>query len=247
MEYLSMEIAQTGNDSFPLNIFNILSQYLYYIMNIPILLAALGITLLEMSEASAVGIALYAEQKEILIFLAIAISSAIVLTITAIAGDLLTYFPIFYVRLISATLLLYFGIRLFFSARRSVKFQKYGPPKNSHEETGKSSLLVTAFSVGAVESFEAAIVLVALFPQSYNSTLEGLFAGVIIVVIAAYILRSQVRKVKQAILKILVSSLLLTFSVFWYLESVTITLDIYLVPIFAVVFLTVNYLARRGI
>ena len=52
----------------------------------------------------------------------IATSSAIVLTITAIAGDLLTYFPIFYVRLISATLLLYFGIRLFFSARRMGMF-----------------------------------------------------------------------------------------------------------------------------
>ena len=117
MGYLLIEIAQTGNNSLPLNIFNILRQYLYYIMNIPILLAALGITLLEMSEAFAVGIALYAEQKEILIFLAIAVSSAIVLTITAIAGDLLTYFPIFYVRLISATLLLYFGIRLFVSTR----------------------------------------------------------------------------------------------------------------------------------
>ena len=117
MGYLSIEIAQTDNDSLPLNIFNILRQYLYYIMNIPILLAALGITLLEMSEASAVGIALYAEQKEILIFLAIAVSSSIVLTITAIAGELLTYFPIFYVRLISATLLLYFGIRLFFQCK----------------------------------------------------------------------------------------------------------------------------------
>ncbi|EQD76534.1 conserved hypothetical protein, membrane, partial [mine drainage metagenome] len=131
--------------------------------------------------------------------------------------------------------------------RRSVKFQKLGPPKEHEKVDEGKGITTTAFSVGAIESFEAAIVLVALFPQGYDSTLEGLIAGIIIVVIAAYILRTQVRKVKQAIMKILVSSLLLTFAVFWYLESFIAINDILLFPIFAGFFLFVNYFSRYGI
>ncbi len=209
--------------------------------NLGVLLAALGITLLEMSEASAVGLTLYGDSGRRSAFGAVALGSLIVLAITGTVGGLIERFPLFYVRIVSATLLLYFGLRLVRSSRRSMKFQRFGfPGKKGHQE--EKGVLSTGFSVGAVEAFEAAIVLVALFPEGYYSTLVGLGIGVAIVVVAAYILKSKVRKVKQANMKVAVSALLLTFSAFWYAESFRNISDFLLLPIFAV-FVAVVYFA----
>ncbi len=211
-----------------------------------VLLAALGITLLEMSEASAVGIALYGDTKSSLPFYAVGLGVITVMIPTAVVGNFITYFPLFYVRVFSATLLLYFGLRLMKSARRSMKFQRIGFPPSKKEESGKSVSTV-AYSVGIVEAFEAAIVLVALYPENYNSTLIGLISGIIIVVIAAFVLRNQIRKIKQGSMKVAVSSLLLSFSLFWYIESVIIINDLYLIPIFVGFFLLVYYISTRNL
>ena len=82
----------------------------------------MGITLLEMSEATAVGIALFAESKKAAVFIAVILGVLVIFVPTAFIGKYITLLPIFYVRLISAVLLLYFGIRLIRSSRRSVKF-----------------------------------------------------------------------------------------------------------------------------
>lgn len=217
------------------------------IVNIAILLAALGIVLLEMSEATAVGLALYGDSKKTGVFGWVALGVLVVFIPTAVAGNFIAYFDVFYVRIFSAVLLLYFGLRLIRSARRSVKFTlgiKGKAHEESHEEKGINA---TAFSVGTVEAFEAAIVLVALFPNSYDSTLIGVVVGVIIVVAAAFVLRNQIRKIKQAIMKVVVSALLLTFSAFWFVESAVQVSDIYLLPFFAVFFLIVYYISHRGL
>ncbi len=216
-------------------------------LEIGILLAAMGITMLEVSEATAVGIAIYADLKKNEVFFFVALGLLAVLIPTAIAGHFISYLPIFYVRIFSATLLLYFGIRLIKSARRSFIFQKKQPQGGApkHEELEKG-LFVTAFSVGTVEAFEAAIVLVALFPNSYSSTILGLVLGIAVVIVAAFILHNQIRKVKQAIMKVTVSALLLAFSAFWYSESVIATSDLYLIPLFVIFFLLVYYIASRG-
>ncbi|MCL5786522.1 MAG: hypothetical protein M1151_07670 [Candidatus Thermoplasmatota archaeon] len=214
-------------------------------MDLGILLEALGITLLEVSEATAVGIAIYADLKNPMVFLFIALGLIVILLPTAVLGQLVEYLPVEYIRLLSATLLLYFGLRLVKSAHRSFKFQ--GEHKDSsvgHEELEKG-LFATAFSVGLVEAFEAAIVLVALFPMSYTSTIVGLTAGILLVVVAAFSLRKQIRKVKQAIMKVAVSGLLLTFSAFWYAESVVSVSDIYLIPLFLIAFAGVYFASSR--
>lgn len=217
-------------------------------LNPGVLLAALGITTLEMAEASAVGISLYGDSGRKSAFFAVALGALVIFAITGTAGGFIERFPLFYVRIASATLLLYFGQRLIKSARRSMKFQRLGPPKKKggHSDNDKG-LLSTGFSVGAVEAFEAAIVLVGLFPEGYYSTLTGLLVGVALVVVAAYALKTQVRKVKQAVMKVVVSALLLSFATFWYIESVTVFSDIYLVPLFIGYFLVVYSLASFGI
>ncbi|MCL4341009.1 MAG: hypothetical protein M1431_02800 [Candidatus Thermoplasmatota archaeon] len=215
-------------------------------IEVAILLAAMGITLLEMSEASAVGLALYAEARNPAPFLAVSLGVITVLIPTALAGDFIALFPLFYVRVISAVLLLYFGQRLMKSARRSMKYQRIGFPAGKHEEE-RRSVLSTAYSVGLVEAFEAAIVLVALFPENYYSTLIGLLLGIIAVLVAVYVLRNQVRKVKQATMKVAVSALLLSFSLFWFIESVRAISDLYLLPFFVTFFGLVYYYSTRNL
>lgn len=212
-----------------------------------VLLAALGITLLEMAEASAVGITLYGDSGKKTAFLSVALGALIIFVITGAIGGLIGLFPLFYVRLVSATLLLYFGLRLIRSARRSMKFQRFGFKGGKKEHSEVKGILYTGFSVGAVEAFEAAIVLVGLFPEGYYSTLTGLVTGVIIVIAAAYLLKSQVRKVKQANMKVVVSSLLLSFATFWYVESFRQISDIFLVPLFVLYALLVYLIATMGL
>ena len=57
-------------------------------------------------------------------------------------------------------------------------------------------------------------------------------AGIAVVVIATYLLRDHVRKVKQADMKIAVSALLLSFATFWFGEAVVPLDDLLLVPLF---------------
>lgn len=211
-----------------------------------VFLAALGITVLEMSEASAVAMALSSGFSTSKPYFLAAGGVLVVMIPTAIVGNLVSMFPLFYVRIFSATFLLYFGIRLARSARRTQKFSRKGFPKNHHEEAEKG-VSFTAFSVGAVEAFEAAIVLVALYPESYSSTVLGLIFGVVVVIAASYILRNQIRKVKQATVKVAVSAILLSFSAFWYIESVTLISDFFLVPIFIAFFIIVYEASVAGL
>ena len=212
--------------------------------SIAIFLAAMGITLLEMSEATAVGIALFAESKKAAVFIAVILGVLVIFVPTAFIGKYITLLPIFYVRLISAVLLLYFGIRLIRSSRRPVEFSLGIKAPHKEEADGHKDLMYTGFSVGAVEAFEAAIVLVALYPNGYLETITGLIIGAILVVIAGFILHSQIRKVKQANMKIAVSALLLTFSAFWFTEAFVTISDLYLIPLFIVFFAIVYVIAH---
>ncbi|MGC8506536.1 MAG: hypothetical protein ACP5NK_07525 [Thermoplasmata archaeon] len=216
------------------------------LIDLGILLAAVGITTLELAEASAVGIALYAESRRKMVFLSVATGVAVIFIPTALAGSFLSIFPLIYVRLFSATLLLYFGLRLVRSARRSFRYQRQGF-RGKQEERHEKGLMVTALSVGAVEAFEAAIVLVALYPNNYDSTLIGVSIGIAAVIAFSFILHSQIRKIKQAIMKVTVSALLLTFSTFWYLESVVAVNDLLLIPIFLIFFFVVYVVSSHNI
>ncbi len=207
-----------------------------------IFLAAMGITLLEISEAAAVALALYAEGGS-KAFLYVALGIAVVLVITFIVGKEIALLPILLIRLVAGFLLLYFGLRLARSARRAVvKSRKKG---GNEEEKMEKGLFYTGFSVGAVEAFEAAIVIVALIPIDYNSTFLGLVAGLIIVVIGTALLKSQVRKIKQANMKVAVSALLLSFSSFWFAEAFYNITDLILIPLFALFFIAVYLFAHR--
>jgi uncharacterized membrane protein len=207
-----------------------------------IFLAALGITVLEFTEAAAVGLALYAESGKRAAFLYVALGSLVVLLPTILIGSLFGLLPTAYVRLVAGVLLLYFGLRLTRSARRAVLNGRRGSKYTEHFEKG---IMATGFSVGAIEAFEAGIVLVGLLPNGFVATISGLGTGILLVVIATYLLRTQVRKIKQADSKVVVSALLLSFSVFWFGEAFLELSDLILIPLFVAFALLVYFVANR--
>jgi uncharacterized membrane protein len=212
------------------------------IFSTPVFLTAMGITLLEMSEAAAVGLALYAEAGR-KAFIYVSLGAAIVLIATFLLGGAIAYLPEMLIRLIAAFLLLYFGLRLVKSARTAVERER---SHTAHKEKNlEKGLFYTGFSVGALEAFETAIVLVALIPINFNSTLLGLVSGLVVVCVGTVVLGSQVRKIKQASMKIAVSSLLLAFSAFWFAESVTSVPDLLLIPLFLVIAAAVYFYTHR--
>ncbi len=208
-----------------------------------IFLAATGITTLEMVEAAAVGLALYGESGNRLAFFYVALGVVVVLVPTILIGSAISLLPFFYVKFIGGLLLLYFGIRLARSARRSVLKSRSGGFKAEEFEKG---LMYTGFSVGAIEAFEAAIVLVGLIPNNFSSTIIGIITGVVIVIVSTFVLRNQVRKVKQANMKVVVSALLLSFSAFWFSEILISLNDLILVPLFFLFALFVYLFANRA-
>jgi uncharacterized membrane protein len=218
-----------------------------------IFLAAAGITTLEIVEAAAVGLALYADTGKSAAFLYVIAGIVAVMIPTLIVGSAIGLLPPLGIKVVGGALLLYFGIRLIRSARRSVVIRKtIGFKGGSHEEIEKG-LFYTAFSVGAIEAFEAAIVLVGLLPENYNSTLIGIGLGVAVVVAATYILKTQVRKVKQANMKVIVSAILLSFAALWVEEAFSIVLkftpvnDLILIPLFVIFFVVVYAIANRPV
>ena len=207
-----------------------------------IFLAAMGITLLEISEASAVGLAISSEGGN-KVFLYVALGVLIVFVIAFAVGQQMARLPIVYIRIVAGVLLLYFGLRLTRSARRAVLRSRSSVPYK--EEGIEKGVFYTAFSVGLVEAFEAAIVLVALIPNNFYSTLYGMTLGLVVVVLGTVILKSQVRKIKKANMKVVVAALLLSFSVFWFAEAVITVSDLWLVPLFIIFGLAVYFFAHR--
>ncbi|MGP8125915.1 MAG: hypothetical protein ACLQEQ_08675 [Nitrososphaerales archaeon] len=207
-----------------------------------IFLAAIGITTLELAEAAAVGLALFADSGKYSAFLYVSLGVIAVLIPTFLIGSAIALLPIVYIRLVGGVLLLYFGMRLVKSARRSVLKGRAG---GFTQEEFVRGIVYTGVSVGAVEAFEAAIVLVGLLPNNFASASLGLTGGIAIVIVSTYVLRNQVRKIKQANMKVVVSSLLLSFAVFWFGEAFFELNDLLLIPLFVVFVLAVHQIANR--
>jgi uncharacterized membrane protein len=207
-----------------------------------IFLAALGITTLEMVEAAAVGLALYADSKRVMSFIVIALGSLVVFVPTFVVGGLIAYLPVKIIRVVGGVLLLYFGLRLVRSARRTVLRER---SKKIFVEEFTKGLAATGFSVGAIEAFEASIVLIGLLPNNFDSTSFGFAVGIVAVIASTYVLRKQVRKVKQAMTKVFVSALLLSFATFWFAEVIISPSDLFLIPLFVIFSAIVYVIANR--
>jgi uncharacterized membrane protein len=180
--------------------------------------AALGITILEIVEAAAVGLALYGDSRRPSAFLFVALGIAVVFIPLFVLSSVFSKLPLLDVKTVGGVLLLYFGQRLVKSARRAVITSRKPKSPTAPTEHLQKDVMVTGFSVGAIEAFEASIVLVGLLPIDFDSSVAGIVVGLVVVVIAMYALKNQVRKVKQANMKVVVAALLLSFGTLWFVE-----------------------------
>jgi uncharacterized membrane protein len=207
-----------------------------------IFLAALGITVLEIVETAAVALALHAHSGKNVVYLYAAAGTAVVFAPMFLLGALIVLLPDAIVKATAGVLLLYFAQRLAKSARRAVLNARKGA--QFHEQFHRGTM-ATAFSIGAIEAFEAAIVLVGLLPNGFQATVLGMSVGMVVVVASAYLLRDHVRKVKQADMKIAISALLFSFATFWFGEVVAPLSDLVLIPLFVVYLVVVYRFATR--
>jgi uncharacterized membrane protein len=205
---------------------------------VPALIAAFLITLLELTEVVALVFALGADQGSVRPgALGATAGTALVALLALTFGALLVAFPHAYLLWVSAVLLAAFGVFLFRSTLRSYRRASAAAEPGVTPPAPRPPALQfgAGFSVGAVESTEAVIVLLALAAAGYGfSAVVGAVAAAIVLVAAAVIVHEQIRKIKVPWLKLGGTSLLFAFAIFWGGEAAGVSWpggDLVLIPL----------------
>jgi len=211
---------------------------------LPALVVAFLITLLELTEVVALVFALSADQSSVRPVALGAIGGLAVVGAIALGfSAVLVAFPHAYLLWASAVVLAAFGLFLFRSTLRTYRRARPGPgaaPPPRHQVVQFGG----GFSVGAVETTEAVIVLLALAAAGYGvSALVGAVAGGLVLVVAAFWVRDRIRRIKVPWLKLGGTALLFSFAVFWAGEAAGVPWpggDLILIPLVVGVALAVR-------
>ncbi len=227
------------------------------------LLVAFLITVLELTEVVAVVYAIGAGSRSMRPAAVGASGGVVVVGLVALGTGLaITRFPLQYTLIAAALLLWGFGFFLLRSTLRTYLREarkKRGIQSAKHgglDDPGLSdhALLAGSFSVGAIETVEAVVVLVALTAGGFGlEAVVGFLLGACLLLGVGVVLHEQIRKIKVPPLKWVATSLLFTFAVFWSGEStglwsrisfpsvggVAIPADILLLPLFLLALLLV--------
>lgn len=204
-------------------------------MNPAIFLASFGISLLELSEATAVAIIFSGIYKNNKPYLYALLGILIILIPVFTIGKFISLLPINYVLIAAAIILFYFGYRLIRSARRN--FKKISKRKDDEE---KQEGIVTVFVVSLTEAFEAGLVILALIPQSFSSSLFGTVASIVVLIPLAIALKSRLMRIRVPQLKFVLSALLFSLATLFAGEAV-VEIDEIFLPIFFLAYLGMNY------
>ena len=150
-------------------------------------------------------------------------------------GAVIVAFPRSDLLWVSAVVLGAFGVFLFRSTLRSYRrAQRPGSAPALHP----TLQFAGGFSVGAVESIEAVIVLLAIAAAGFGlSALVGAGVGGVLLIAAAAVLHDRIRRLKVPPLKLVATSLLFAFAVFWVGEAAGLPwpyADLSLVPLFLI-------------
>ena len=213
----------------------------------PALLVAFLITLLEMTEVVALVFALSAEHHTLAHGAAGAVSGTTMVALVALGfGALILAFPDDYLLWASAVVLLGFGLFLFRSTLRTYRRARASAaaPPGTAPASRSALQFAGGFSVGAVESTEAVIVLLALSAAGYAfSAIVGALVGGAVLVVAAALAHERIRRIKVPLLKLGATSLLFAFAVFWAGEAAGLAWpegDLMLLPLFLVALVLVR-------
>lgn len=212
----------------------------------PVLVPAFLITLLEMTEVVALVFALSAGGPQLRTAIYGALSGvALVGGIALVAGAAVERLPPSYLLGPSAIVLFGFGVFLFRSTLRSYRRARAAKSgTGGFPEPHPVVQFGAGFSVGTVEATEAVIVLLALAAPGYGvAALVGALVAGGILVLLAWALHGQIRKIKVPVLKAGATALLFTFSIFWAGEALRVPwpgADLFLLPLFVAAVLIVR-------
>ncbi len=204
------------------------------------------VTLLEMTEVVALVFALSGGDHGLRDTIAGALTGvAVIGTVALLAGSALDRLPPDLLLGPSAIVLAAFTVFLFRGTLRTYR-------RSRAQRQGAAGAFPAAppvvsfgagFSVGAVETTEAVIVLLALAAPGYGwTTLAGAVSAGAILVVLALLLHGQIRKVKITTLRGAGTAMLLTYAVFWGGEALHVPWpwdDLTLLPIFGAAALVV--------
>jgi Ca2+/H+ antiporter, TMEM165/GDT1 family len=206
---------------------------------------AFVLTLTEMTEVVALVFALRPESGSIRNGATGAIAgTAVVGGIALVAGSLLIRLPERALLAGSAVVLLAFGLFLFRSTLRSYRRARAasGP---APAQTGERAVqFAGGFTVGTIESIEAVIVLlgIAAGGQGFSAIVGAVTAGAVLVALAA-VVHERIRRIKVPTLKLVGTSMLFSFAVFWGGEAAGVAWpygDLALVPLVLLFLLAVR-------
>ncbi len=213
---------------------------------VPALIVAFLITVLEMTEVVALVFALSADQSTVRHGALGAVGGTAVVAAIALGfGTVLILLPKSYLLWGSAVVLAVFGVFLFRSTLKTYRRRRAAASGAAAPSPGRSAAqFAGGFSVGAVESTEAAVVLLALAAAGYGfSAILGAVLGGAILVGAAFLVHDRVRRIKVPWLKVGGTSLVFTFAVFWGGEAAGVQWpggDLFLIPLVVLAVLIVR-------
>jgi Ca2+/H+ antiporter, TMEM165/GDT1 family len=205
----------------------------------PAVAAAFLITIIEMTEVVALVFAFGSEHGTVRHGALGAISgTAVVAVITLVSGVALLALPRDWLLWSAAIVLAAFGVFLFRSTLKSYRRLAAGPTHGAPSASSRTMQFAGGFSVGVVEAVETVIVLIALAAAGYGfSALVGALVGGVLLVGVAAVLHERVRRIKVPTLKVIATSLLFSFALFWGGEAAGVRwpgADLILIPLVAV-------------
>jgi uncharacterized membrane protein len=225
---------------------------------VPALLAALVVTVLELTEVVALVFALGVDHGTVRHGALGAVAGVLVVALIALgAGALLIAIPLRYLLWGSAGLLAGFGVFLFRSSLKTYRRRRAAAVVTAPPATSAVAVqFAGGFTVGAIETTEAVVVLLALTAAGYGiSAAVGALVGGFGLVVAALLVHERIRRIKTAWLKLGATSMVFAFAVFWGGEAAGLRWpysDAFLVPLFVAGVLLVRgglelFLRRDGV
>ncbi|MEM0129644.1 MAG: hypothetical protein QXG65_05750 [Thermoplasmata archaeon] len=197
-------------------------------------LLALAITLIEYTEVVVLVYALGSEEGTLRHGAAgAAAGTAVVAAVAVTAGGILARIPSDALLGASAIVLAGFGVFLFRSTLKTYRRVRSPPPSTPMRPPAH---FAGGFAVGAIETTEAAIVLVPLAAGGQaTAALAGALVAAAALAVAVALVHERVRRIKTPGLKLGATGLLFAFAVYWAGEAAGIAWpggDLTLIPLF---------------
>jgi len=189
---------------------------------LPAILAAILITVLELTEVVALVFALSADAGTIRHGALGAVGGVAVVGAIALGfGAAIIAFPHEYLLWGSAAVLVAFGVFLYRSTLRSYRRFAAQRAGAASPPTGHRAVqFAGGFTVGAIETTEVVVVLIAIAAAGYGfSALIGAVVGGLALVAATALVHEKIRRIKVPWLKLGATAMLFSFAIFWAGEA----------------------------